>query len=77
MAICRNGIQIGQRVQVDVQGGTNNPAAKLNGNVYTVKSKLSPAIYRGINAKAQYTLYGDETKHGLPYWFLEEDLVVL
>ena len=25
----------------------------------------------------QFTLYGCESEYGLPYWFLEEELVVL
>ena len=52
---------------------TRNVARKFEGQEFTVKTRHQP-----IPTKApQFTLYGCESEYGLPYWFLEEELVVL
>lgn len=52
---------------------TKNPARKFDGQEFVVKSRLQPTHL----VKPQFTLYGAESKYGLPYWFLEDELTVL
>lgn len=53
---------------------TNNPARKFNGEQFVVKTVLLP---KRANGRRQYTLYGAESSAGMPYWFLEDELVKL
>ena len=52
---------------------TKNPARKFDGQEFVVKSRLQPTHL----VKPQFTLYGCEGKNNKPYWFLEDELVVL
>ena len=52
---------------------TNNVARKFEGQEFTVKTRHQPVATK----PPQFTLCGCESKYGLPYWFLEEELVVL
>ena len=76
MTVCKKRVLPGALVMVSFPIGneqTNNPARKFEGQEFTVRSRHQP-----ISTKApQFTLYGCETEYGLPYWFLEEELVVL
>ena len=77
MAITKKKILPGALVMVSFpieKEQTKNPARQFEGQEFTVKTKH---IANGPMAKPQYTLYGCESEHGLPYWFLEDELVVL
>ena len=53
---------------------TNNPAHKLEGETMVVKSvkeyPKATSIYRRM-----FTLYGAVSEKGMPYWFLEDELI--
>ena len=77
MAICSKKVMPGALVMVSFpieKEQTKNPARQFEGQEFTVKTKH---MANGPMAKPQYTLYGCESKYGLPYWFLEDELVVL
>lgn len=77
MAITKKKIMPGALVMVSFpieKEQTKNPARQFEGQEFTVKTKH---MANGPMAKPQYTLYGCESKYGLPYWFLEDELVVL
>ena len=74
--ICRKKHQPGALVMVSVQtDGTQikNPAAKFNGQTFRIdcKHQSKPTV------KPQYTLVGCESEYGLPYWFMEDELILL
>ena len=48
-------------------------AKKFEGREFVVKTRHQPVP----DKKPQFTLYGCESEYGLPYWFLEDELVVL
>ena len=52
---------------------TNNVARKFEGREFTVRTRHQPVSTRA----PQFTLYGCESEYGIPYWFLEDELVVL
>ena len=52
---------------------TKNVAKQFEGQQFRVKTRHQPNPY----AKAQFTLIGCESEYGKPYWFLEEELIVL
>ena len=52
---------------------TKNVAKKFEGQEFTVRTRHQPVSTRA----PQFTLYGCESEYGLPYWFLEDELVVL
>lgn len=72
-------ITIGDRVMVSYPPAYkfNNPAKRLNGREYVVKSVHHIRDrYQRVDRK-YYELYGAESKFGVSYAFLEEDLVKL
>ena len=52
---------------------TKNPARKFDGMEFTVRTRFQPVP----TVKPQFTLYGAESEYGTPYWFLEDELIVL
>ena len=55
---------------------TNNPAHKLNGEQFVVKTKRKLPNDRGGD-RYLYELYGAESKKGKPYSFLTDELIKL
>lgn len=55
---------------------TNNPAHRLNGEQFVVKSKRKPNCTKGGDIYL-YELYGAESKAGKPYVFLSDELIKL
>lgn len=51
----------------------NNPTRQFDGLEFVVKTRHQP----NPHVKPQFTLYGCESEYGKPYWFLEEELIVL
>ena len=62
-------------VRYPVSEKTSNPAHKLDGQQFVVKERRT--IYKGPAARAYYILFGAESKLGVPYWFLEDELIKL
>ena len=76
MAICKKKVEPGALVMVSYpieKEQTRNVARKFEGQEFTVKTRHQPVATK----PPQFTLCGCESKYGLPYWFLEEELVVL
>lgn len=74
--ICRKKHQPGALVMVNIQTDgvqIKNPAAKFNGQTFRIDYKLQskPTV------RPQFTLVGCESEYGLPYWFTEEQLILL
>ena len=60
-------IEIGSEVMVHYppsDSQTNNPARRLEGQTFVVKTIRMPRL---IKAKRQYTLYGAKSDMGMPY----------
>ena len=76
--ICKEKIQIGSVVMVAYPMGeqTNNPARKLDGQTFTVESISLCKTRQGYSRK-MFSLYGAKSDAGVPYWFLEDELIVL
>ena len=55
---------------------TNNPAHALNGQEFVVKTKHKPNVTKGGDIYL-YELYGAESKEGVPYSFLTDELIRL
>ena len=55
---------------------TNNPAHRLDGQQFVVKTKRKTKTNKGGDTY-QYTLYGAESKAGVPYSFLTDELIIL
>ena len=55
---------------------TNNPARKFDGQELVIKSVSHLPKHGGLNRK-MFTLFGAESDMGVPYWFLEDELIVL
>ena len=55
---------------------TNNPAHKLDGEQFVVKRKRKPNCNKGGDIYL-YELYGAESKLGIPYVFLTDELIKL
>lgn len=76
MAICRKKVMPGALVMVSYpieNEQTKNPARKFDGMEFTVRTRFQP----NPHVKPQFTLYGAESEYGTPYWFLEDELIVL
>ena len=76
MAITKKKILPGALVMVSFpieKEQTNNPARKFEGQEFVVKSKKQPKS----TIRPQYTLYGCVGENNKPYWFLDDELVVL
>lgn len=56
---------------------TNNPAHKLDGEQFVVKTKRKVNAYGKGGDSYIYTLYGAESKKGVPYSFLTDELIKL
>lgn len=74
----RGRIHIGTVVMVayPINEQTNNPARKFDGQTFTVES-MSTVRTRHGNTEKMFTLDGAKSDAGLPYWFLEEELIAL
>lgn len=73
-----NKISVSDLVMVAFPVGekTNNPAHRLDGEQFVVKSKHRPNTNKGGDTYI-YTLYGAESKKGVPYSFLTDELIRL
>lgn len=73
-------ISCGDPVMICYTNGeqTNNPARKLNGQEFTVKRIHRVADNKNSKAtRVYYELYGAKSDMGIPYAFLEDELVKL
>lgn len=70
-------IQIGSLVRVNfkTRKQQHDPAAKLQGQAFVVKKRISKR--GGTETKYVYELYGAKSKYGIPYWFMEDTLDVI
>lgn len=73
-----NKINVSDLVMVAFPAGekTNNPAHRLDGEQFVVKTKRKPKCNKGGDIYL-YELYGAESKKGVPYEFLTDELIVL
>lgn len=73
-----NKINVSDLVMVAFQAGehTNNPAHRLNGQQFVVKTKHKPNVTKGGDIYL-YELYGAVSKAGKPYSFLSDELIRL
>ena len=73
-----NKISVSDLVMVAFPVGkkTNNPAHVLDGQQFVVKSKCKTKTNKGGDTY-QYTLHGAESKKGVPYSFLTDELIRL
>lgn len=73
-----NKINVSDLVMVAFPVGekTNNPAHRLDGEQFVVKTKRKPKTNKGGDTYV-YTLYGAESKKGVPYEFLTDELILL
>ena len=55
---------------------TNNPAHRLDGEQFVVKTKRKPVCKKGGDIYL-YELYGAASKKGVPYTFLTDELIKL
>lgn len=55
---------------------TNNPAHRLDGEQFVVKTKRKPGTKKGGDVYI-YELYGAQSKKGVPYSFLTDELIKL
>lgn len=71
-------IEIGTKVMVSYPRGekSNNPAHMYEGKVMVVDGIKRYPKYCGNN-RVMYTLHGAESEFGTPYWFLDDELVVM
>ena len=76
--LATNRIRVGDLVMVAFPVGekTNNPAHRLDGEQFVVKSKRKPRCNKGGDIYL-YELYGAESKAGVPYSFLTDELIKL
>ena len=72
-------IRIGDLVMVTYPTGeqTSNPAHSLDGQQFVVKSKRMAGGYSKGGDKYIYELHGAESKEGVPYSFLTDELIRL
>lgn len=78
MTICKKKILPGTLVMVSYQledGQIDNPAMKLEGQVFTVKRKRNVMV--GRVRHSYYELYNAVSDKGVPYGFLENELTVV
>ena len=73
-----NKISVNDLVMVAFPVGekTNNPAHRLDGEQFVVKSKRKPRCNKGGDIYL-YELYGAESKAGVPYTLLTDELIRL
>lgn len=64
-------------VSFPVSEKTNNPAHRLDGEQFVVKTKRKVNAYGKGGDSYIYTLYGAESKKGVPYSFLTDELIKL
>lgn len=71
-------IQEGDLVMVafPISEKTNNPAHRLDGEEFVVKTKRKPVCKKGGDIYL-YELYGAASKAGVPYTFLTDELIKL
>ena len=71
-------IQEGDLVMVafPVSEKTNNPAHRLDGEEFVVKTKRKPVCKKGGDIYL-YELFGAASKAGVPYTFLSDELIKL
>ena len=62
-------------VRYPVSEKTSNPAHKLDGQQFVVRVRKT--INHGTAARSYYELYGAESKRGVPFAFLEDELIKL
>lgn len=55
---------------------TNNPAHRLDGEQFVVRTKRKPNARKGGDIYL-YELYGAQSKKGVPYTFLTDELIKL
>ena len=74
-----NKINVSDLVMVAFPTGeqTNNPAHRLDGEQFVVKTKHRVNAYGKGGDSYIYTLYGAESKKGVPYSFLTDELIKL
>lgn len=63
-------------VSFPVSEKTNNPAHRLDGEQFVVKTKRKPVCKKGGDIYL-YELFGAESKKGKPYTFLSDELIKL
>lgn len=71
-------IKIGDLVEVRYpeHEQTNNPARKLNGQQFVVKrKKVIECNKNSIISRYYFELYGAESNMGVPFGFLEDELI--
>lgn len=68
--------QRGAMVQVNIQtdgAQIKCPTAQFNGQVFKIERRHQPKP----TVKPQFTLEGCKSEYGLPFWFMEDDLILL
>ena len=77
LSAARN-ISVGDAVMVayPISEKTNNPAHRLDGEEFVVKTKRKPNITKGGDIYL-FELFGAESKAGKPYTFLTDELIKL
>ena len=71
-------IHVGDLVMVAYPASekTNNPAHRLDGQQFVVKSRRRPNVTKGGDVYI-FELFGAESKAGKPYSFLTDELIKL
>lgn len=71
-------IRVGDLVMVAYPASekTNNPAHRLDGQQFVVKSRRRPNVSKGGDVYL-FELFGAESKAGKPYTFLTDELIKL
>lgn len=71
-------IRVGDLVMVAYPASekTNNPAHRLDGQQFVVKSRRRPNVTKGGDIYI-FELFGAESKAGKPYSFLSDELIRL
>lgn len=71
-------IRVGDLVMVAYPASekTNNPAHRLDGQQFVVKSRRRPNVSKGGDIYI-FELFGAESKAGKPYTFLTDELIKL
>ena len=77
LSAARN-IRVGDAVMVayPISEKTNNPAHRLDGEEFVVKTKRKPVCKKGGDIYL-YELFGAASKAGVPYTFLTDELIKL
>ena len=80
LAAAKGPIRIGDTVMVSypMNEQTNNPARKLDGQEFTVKSKHQITGHKNTRVSKHYfELYGAVSDMGVHYGFLDDELIKL